>query len=136
MNTAVIAGAQGICFAIPVNTARFVIPRLIRDGRVRRSHLGVAGQSVRLSKRRMQLSHLAAGGGVLVTEVTAGSPAERAGVRTRDIIVQYGELAVTSVDNLHALLTDERIGRRETVVLLRDGVTRTIEVQPENQPAR
>lgn len=135
VNTAVIAGAQGICFAIPVNTARFVIPRLIRDGRVLRSYLGVIGQSVRLSRRRMQLSHLAAGGGVLVSEVTLGSPAERAGIRARDIIVQYGDAAVTSVDDLHALLTDERIGRRETVVLLRDGVTRTVEVQPEKQPA-
>jgi S1-C subfamily serine protease len=134
VNTAVIAGAQGICFAIPVNTARFVIPRLIRDGRVLRSYLGVVGQSVRLSRRRMQLSHLATGGGVLVTEVAAGSPAERAGIRARDIIVRYGETAVTSVDDLHALLTDERIGRRETVVLLRDGATRTVDVEPTGQP--
>jgi S1-C subfamily serine protease len=135
VNTAVIAGAQGICFAIPVNTARFAIPRLIRDGRVLRSYLGVVGQSVRLSRRRMQLSHLAAGGGVLVTEVAGGSPAERGGIRARDIIVRYGEVTVTSVDDLHALLTDERIGRRETVVLLRDGVTRTVEVEPERQAA-
>ena len=134
VNTAVIAGAQGICFAIPVNTARFVIPRLIRDGRVNRSYLGVVGQSVRLSRRRMQLSHLASGGGVLVTEVSSGSPAERAGIRARDIVVQLGETAVTSVDDLHALLTDERIGRRETVVLLRDGVTRTVDVEPREQP--
>jgi S1-C subfamily serine protease len=134
VNTAVIAGAQGICFAIPVNTARFVIPRLIRDGRVNRSYLGVVGQSVRLSRRRMQLSHLASGGGVLVTEVSSGSPAERAGIRARDIIVQYGDAPVASVDDLHALLTDERIGRRETVVILRDGVTRTVEVTPEAQP--
>jgi S1-C subfamily serine protease len=136
VNTAVIAGAQGICFAIPVNTARFVIPRLIRDGRVMRSYLGVVGQSVRLSRRRMQLSHLAAMGGVLVTEVSKGSPAERAGIRARDIIVQYGDSPVTTVDDLHALLTDERIGRRESVVLLREGVTRRIDVEPEKQPAR
>jgi len=135
VNTAVIAGAQGICFAIPVNTARFVIPRLIRDGRVLRSYLGVVGQSVRLSRRRMQLSHLAAGGGVLVSEVSPAGPAERAGIRPRDIIVQYGDVPVTSVDDLHALLTDERIGRRETVVLLRDGVMRSVEVEPEKQPA-
>lgn len=135
VNTAVIAGAQGICFAIPVNTARFVIPRLIRDGRVLRSYLGVVGQSVRLSRRRMQVSHLAAGGGVLVSEVTTGSPAARAGIRAGDIIVQYADTAVTSVDDLHALLTDERIGRHEAVVLLRDGVMQTVEVQPEKQPA-
>lgn len=131
VNTAVIAGAQGICFAIPVNTARFVIPRLIRDGRVLRSYLGVVGQSVRLSKRRMQLSHLAMGRGVLVTDVARQSPAERAGIRPRDIILRYGDAAVTSVDDLHALLTDERIGRTEAVVVLREGVTRTLDVQPE-----
>ena len=130
VNTAVIAGAQGICFAIPVNTARFVIPRLIRDGRVQRSYLGVVGQSVRLSRRRMQLSHLATGRGVLVTDVAAKSPAERAGMRARDIILQFGETPVTSVDDLHALLTDERIGKTERVVLLREGVSRTVEVTP------
>ena len=134
VNTAVIAGAQGICFAIPVNTARFVIPRLIRDGRVHRSYLGVVGQSVRLSRRRMQLSHLASGGGVLVTDVAVGSPAGRAGIHPRDIIVRYGESPIGSVDDLHALLTDERVGVREAVVLLREGVTRTVEVEPERQP--
>jgi S1-C subfamily serine protease len=82
----------------------------------------------------MQLSHLASGGGVLVTEVAAGSPAERAGISARDIIVKLGESVVGSVDDLHALLTDERIGRRETVVLLRDGVTRTVDVEPREQP--
>ena len=130
VNTAVIAGAQGICFAIPVNTARFVIPRLIRDGRVLRSYLGVVGQSVRLSRRRMQISHLATGRGVLVTEVSPKSPAERAGIRSRDIILEYGTEPVTSVDDLHALLTDERIGRTEMMVVLRDGVTKRLEVQP------
>ena len=130
VNTAVIAGAQGICFAIPVNTARFVIPRLIRDGRVLRSYLGVVGQSVRLSKRRMQLSHLSEGRGVLVTEVAPNSPAERGGLRPRDIILRYGDAMVSSVDDLHALLTDERIGKSETVVVLRDGVTRSLELQP------
>ena len=132
VNTAVIAGAQGICFAIPVNTARFVIPRLIRDGRVQRSYLGVVGQSVRLSRRRMQLSHLATGRGVLVTEVAPKSPAEQAGMRPRDIILQFGETPVTSVDDLHALLTDERIGKTERVILLREGVSRTLEVTPES----
>ena len=131
VNTAVIAGAQGICFAIPVNTARFVIPRLIRDGRVQRSYLGVVGQSVRLSRRRMQLSHLATGRGVLVTEIAPRSPAEQAGMRPRDIILQFGDTRVTSVDDLHALLTDERIGKSERVILLRDGASRTLEVTPQ-----
>src|SRR5918911_145863 len=120
INTAVIAGAQGICFAIPVSTARFVIPRLIREGRVRRSYIGVSGQTVRLSRRRVQVSRLAATCGVLVVEVEQGSPAERAGVRPRDIIAFAGSV-IASVDDLQRVLTHERIGREADLVVLRDG---------------
>jgi S1-C subfamily serine protease len=130
VNTAVIAGAQGICFAIPVGTARFVIPRLIRDGRVRRSWIGVVGQSVRLSRRRVQVSHLGAERGVLVTEVAAGSPAETAGIKPRDIIVRFGETPIATADDLLRLLTDERIGVALEVVMLRDGALRTATLTP------
>jgi S1-C subfamily serine protease len=137
INTAVIAGAQGICFAVPVNTARFVIPRLIREGRVRRSWIGIAGQSIRLSRRRVQLSHLNAEAAVLVTEVAAGGPAARAGLEPRDIIVQIGDADVVSVDDLQRMLTDELIGRSTQVVVLRDGALRTFAVVPAegSQPA-
>jgi S1-C subfamily serine protease len=130
INTAVIAGAQGICFAVPVNTAHFVIPRLIREGRVRRSWIGVAGQSIRLSRRRVQLSHLHAEGAALVTEVTSGGPAERAGLQPRDIILRIGDTPVVSVDDLQRALTEELIGRSTEVVVLRDGVMRTLAVVP------
>jgi S1-C subfamily serine protease len=136
INTAVIAGAQGICFAIPVSTARFVIPRLIREGRVRRSYIGVSGQTVRLSRRRVQVSRLAATGGVLVVEVEQGSPAQRAGVRPRDIIVAFAGAPVASVDDLQRVLTDERIGREADVVVLRDGTQQTIHVVPSESPQR
>src|ERR687884_194692 len=76
VNTAVIAGAQGICFAVPGNTAQFTPARLIRDGRIKRTYIGVSGQTVQLSRRRVQLSRLAATGGVLVVEVEQGSPAQ------------------------------------------------------------
>jgi len=131
VNTAVIAGAQGICFAVPVNTARFVIPRLIRDGRVRRSWIGIGGQSIRLSRRRVQLSHLHAEGAVLVTEITRGSPAERAGIQSRDIIVRIGETPVVGVDDLQRMLTDELIGRSTEIVVLRDGELKAATVVPE-----
>jgi S1-C subfamily serine protease len=134
VNTAIIAGAQGICFAIPINTAHFVIPRLLREGRVRRSYIGVAGQSVRLSRRRVQLSHLGSAGGVLVTEVTPGSPAARAGLRTRGIITEFGQQAVGSVDDLQRLLTDERIGVVTPVRLLRDGRPQECTVVPSESP--
>ena len=81
VNTAIIAGAQGICFAIPANTAQFVASRLIRDGRVRRSYIGVVGQTIALTRRHAQRFHLAVQGGVLVTDVDSGSPADRAGLR-------------------------------------------------------
>jgi S1-C subfamily serine protease len=133
----VIAGAQGICFAVPVNTARFVIPRLIREGRVRRSWIGIAGQSIRLSRRRVQLSHLNGESAVLVTEVAPGGPAARAGLEPRDIIVQIGDTDVVSVDDLQRMLTDELIGRSTQVVVLRDGALRTLAVVPAegSQPA-
>jgi S1-C subfamily serine protease len=130
VNTAVIAGAQGICFAVPVNTARFVIPRLIRDGRVRRSWIGIVGQSIRLSRRRVQLSHLHAGGAVLVTEVAPGGPADRGGLRPLDIIVRIGDTPVVGVDDLQRALTDELIDRTTEVVVLRDGALKTITVEP------
>ena len=136
VNTAVIAGAQGICFAIPVDTARFVIPRLIRDGRVRRSWIGVVGQSVRLSRRRVQVSQLGAERGILVTEVSPGSPAETAGLKARDIIVRFGERPIATVDDLLRLLTDERIGISSEVVVLREGSLRTLTLTPREAERR
>jgi S1-C subfamily serine protease len=130
INTAVIAGAQGICFAVPVDTARFVIPRLIRDGRVRRSWIGIGGQSIKLSRRRVQVSHLRGEGAVLVTEVAPGGPADRAGLRQRDIIVRIGDTAVVGVDDLQRMLTDELIGRSIEVVVLRDGALISLSVAP------
>jgi len=121
VNTAVIQGAQGICFAIPIDTARFVIPRLIRDGRVRRSWLGVVGQTIPLSRRRAALEHLAAAGGVLVTGVERGSPAERGGLREGDIIIGLAGEVVSGIDDLQRVLTEDRIGELVETVVLRDG---------------
>jgi S1-C subfamily serine protease len=136
VNTAVIAGAQGICFAIPIDTAHFVIPRLIRDGRVRRSYVGIAGQTVRLSRRRVQVSHLGGDGGVLVTEPAAGSPSARAGLRPRDIIVEFAEQAVAGIDDLQRLLTDARIGIPTPLRVLRDGQPHHLTITPAESPAR
>ena len=121
VNTAVIAGAQGICFAIPSRTAQFVASRLIRDGRVRRAYLGVAGQSVRLTRRQVERYHLAAPGAVLITSVEPESPAARAGLVTRDLVVGIGTAAVTSVDDLHRCLSEETIGLPIEVAFFRGG---------------
>jgi len=121
INTAVIAGAQGICFAVPASTAELVIPQLIAEGRVRRAWIGVAGQTIQLSRRRVQLSHLSVASGVLVTDVIAGGPAEIAGLRSRDILLSFDEAPLAGIDDMQRALGKERIERPTRVVLLRDG---------------
>ena len=136
INTAVIAGAQGICFAIPVNTARFVIPQLIREGRVRRGWIGVSGQTITLSRRRMHISHLDGAGGVLITAVMPNSPAESAGLKARDIVVELGGARVGSVDDLQRLLASEGIGHTSPITVVRDGARRIFPIIPGETPSR
>jgi S1-C subfamily serine protease len=121
INTAIISGAQGICFAVPVSTAQLVIPQLISEGRVRRAWIGVSGQSIRLSRRRVQLSHLSAEGAVLVTEVAPQSPAEAAGLKPRDILIALDDAVIGGIDDLQRLLTNERIDRPLRMTVLREG---------------
>jgi S1-C subfamily serine protease len=125
INTAIISGAQGICFAVPVSTAHLVIPQLISEGRVRRGWIGVSGQSIVLSRRRMQLSHLSAPGAVLVTEVAPRSPAQAAELKPRDIIVGFGESVVGGIDDLQRLLTKESIDRAVQLTVIREGARLT-----------
>lgn len=121
INTAIISGAQGICFAVPVSTAHLVIPQLISEGRVRRASIGIAGQSIQLSRRRVQLNQLAGPGAVLVTEVTPGSPAAFAGVRARDIVIGFANAVVGGIDDLQRLLARDRIDRATSITVLREG---------------
>jgi len=130
VNTAIIAGAQGICFAVPATTAEFVASRLIRDGRVRRSYIGVVGQTISLTRRHAQRFHLAVQGGVLVTGVTPDSPAEQAGLRPRDIIIAIDNGVVGSVDDLLRQLTEDLIGREAQLSILRAGTQQTLRVRP------
>jgi S1-C subfamily serine protease len=130
INTAIISGAQGICFAVPVSTAHLVIPQLIREGRVRRGWIGVSGQTITLSRRRVQLNHLTAAGAVLITEVAVGSPAAQGGLQSRDIIIGFADAVVGGIDDLQRLLTRERIGRPTNVILLREGMHRTVTIVP------
>ena len=130
VNTAIIAGAHGICFAVPSSTAQVVIPQLIRDGRVRRAFIGVSGQSVGLSRRRVQVSHLTASSGVLVTELVDGGPAAAAGLRIRDVILEVGGSVVSSVDDLHRVLTQERIAHETTLSVLRNGQLLALKITP------
>ena len=119
VNTAVIAMAQGICFAIGINTAKFVASRLIRDGSITRSYIGVAGQNVPLHRRIVRFYGLPTETGVLVMSVEKGSPAEKSGLREGDVIVAYGDKAVLSVDDLHRILTEEQVGIPAQMTIIR-----------------
>jgi S1-C subfamily serine protease len=119
VNTAIIAGGNGLSFAVPISTALMVVPSLLRDGRVRRGYLGIAGQSVPLLRRVTRFHHLAQAGAVLVTSVENGGPADAAGVRDGDLLVSFDDLVIESLDDLHRALTDSRIGTRATLGILR-----------------
>jgi S1-C subfamily serine protease len=130
VNTAVILPAQGICFAIAVNTATFVMGKLIHEGRIRRSYLGVAGQNVPLHRRIVRHHGLAVESGVFVVSVEAGGPAARGGVHDGDLIVGFGDKAIGGMDDLHRLLTEDRAGRPVVLTVIRGVEKRALTVEP------
>ena len=119
VNTATIVGAQGLCFAIGINTAKFVAGRLLRDGRIRRSYIGVEAQTAPLHRRVVRFYDLPRETGVIVASVTDGSPAQKAGLREGDVIVALDGKPVAGVDDLHRLLTDARVGASSILTILR-----------------
>jgi S1-C subfamily serine protease len=133
VNTAMILPAQGLCFAIASNTAQFVAVRLMRDGRIRRSFVGVAGQTVPIPRAVARANALAVSSGVLVASVERDSPATAAGLRDGDIIVAFAGEPVTGIDDLHGLLTEQRIGTPVPLTVLRGGRRRQIAVVPSDR---
>jgi S1-C subfamily serine protease len=121
INTAVIGGAQGLCFAVAANTARLVLGQLVRFGRVRRARLGLAGQREAIPRRFARAHGLAQETAVLVTEVERGSPADAAGIERGDLLVSAGGEAMTGVDTLLRWLSGERVGIAVEAVLIRRG---------------
>jgi S1-C subfamily serine protease len=130
VNTAVILGGQGIAFAVPINTARYVVSSLLRDGRVRRSHLGVAGQDTAIPRLIVRFHRLANDRGVTITAVSEGTAAAEAQLRPGDLIVEFAGEPVRGVDDLHRLLTEERIGELLPLKILRRGELRRVLVTP------
>jgi S1-C subfamily serine protease len=119
VNTAMIQMAQGLCFAIGSNTVRFVASGLMREGRIRRSYIGVAGQNVPVARRLARAHKLSSESGVLVASVEPGSPAATSHLRAGDVIVAFDEKPIAGIDELHRQLTYERIGRRISISVLR-----------------
>jgi S1-C subfamily serine protease len=130
VNTAVILPAQGLCFAIAANTVQFVVGRLIRDGRIRRSYVGVAGQNTPLARQLVRFYDLGVSAGIRVVSIEPNSPAARSTLHEDDVIVGFAGQHVESIDQLHRLLTEDRIGVVTPLVVIRGTEKLEINVTP------
>jgi S1-C subfamily serine protease len=134
INTAVIVGAQGICFAVASNTAQFVLSELIKHGRVRRGYIGVSAQTTAVPRRHARAAEIDNASGAMITAIEPNGPAALAGLMTLDTIVRADYTPVTGVDDLIRLLNGERIGRNVTIDVLRRGSLRTFELISRERP--
>ncbi len=135
VNTAMILAAQGICFAIAANTAKFVAGKLIKEGRIRRSYIGVGGQNVTLHRRVVRFYRLPTEAGVLVVSVEKNSPGQKAGLVEGDIIVGFDGHPVAGIDDLHKMLTEEKVGVRTDLAIIRQTEKLVIGIVPvESHP--
>jgi S1-C subfamily serine protease len=130
VNTAIIAAAQGICFATPADTAQWVAARLIRDGRIVRAYLGIAGQNVPLHRRIVRFHNLQVESGVLVTGTEPDGPARRAGLTDGDVVIAFDGTPTPHIDALHRLLTGDVIGDTKPLTILRRNEVETLDVTP------
>jgi S1-C subfamily serine protease len=131
VNTAIIPSAQGICFAVGIDTATYVAGRLIKDGRIRRGYLGLAGQNVPLNRRIVRGHSLNVDSGIFVVSLEPNSPALRAGVRDGDILVAFDGQPLPNIDSLHRLLTENRLNVSSTLSLIRGTEKLEVEVVPD-----
>ncbi len=134
INTAIVLGGQGVCFAVPANTASFVLTQILSHGRVRRAWLGVGAAEVLLPAAVFKAAGLQSGRGVAVRSVEPGSPAARAGLAQGDVIVRLGSRSVATVADLHRLLDHEAIGSELELTVLRAGLPMSLRVRPAEAP--
>jgi S1-C subfamily serine protease len=134
INTAIIGGAQGLCFAVPSNTAKAIVPDLMRNGRVARGWFGIAGQTQELSRALVRRLALRSESGVLVAAITSGGPAETAGLEVGDVLLKLDGEVTPSVDAIHKLLSRDRIGRRVELVVLRRGALTKLTLNVTERP--
>jgi S1-C subfamily serine protease len=133
VNTAVIMGAQGICFAVAANTASFVLGELVRHGRVRRAFIGISAQQTAIPPRRRHAAGLAQDGAVMVSAVESGSAADRAGLKAGDIVLSLDGHTITGADDLIRALTGDKIGKTVGFDVLRGVGRLTVSLVPEER---
>jgi len=131
INTAIILPAQGICFAIAVNTAKVVVTQLLKHGKVKRGSVGVIGQNVALPRRVVRFHGLSSENGILVVAVEPESPAQKSGVQDGDVIISYDSNTIAGIDDLHKLLSEDRIGKHAELRVLRRNNIVTMSISPE-----
>lgn len=136
VNTATIMPAQGLCFAIAINTAKFVAGRLIRDGRIVRGYIGMAGQNVQLPRRLVHFHRVPVPSGVMIVSVEPGSPAEGAGLKPGDVVVGLGGKPVASIDDLQRLLSSECVGVSTDIDVVRATEILPLRIVPTESPRR
>jgi S1-C subfamily serine protease len=136
VNTAVILPAQGLCFAIAANTAQLVTGWLIKDGKIRRSYLGLAGQNVPLHPKIIRFHRLEQESGVLIAGIEQGGPVDLSGFKEGDIILSFKGNPVNSIDDLHRLLVGSEIGQRSVLSVIRGTETLDFLVTPRELPAK
>ncbi len=135
VNTAVIQPAQGLCFAIAISTAKYVAGRLIKDGKISRSFIGVAGQNVMLHRRIVRFYNLSVEAGVLVVAVESNSPASKAGLQEGDILIAFDDQPILSIDGLHKMLAQHPVNLRASLTLIRKTEKLTIAIVPAESKA-
>ena len=130
INTAVILGAQGICFSVASNTALLVLTQILQHGRVRRAAIGIQGQQTAIPRHIARHAEVDQPSGIRVMEVQQGSPAERAGIRSGDLIIAIEGRRVTGIDDLLRVLDHHRVGKETAIEVLRKGARRFFSVVP------
>jgi S1-C subfamily serine protease len=133
VNTATILPAQGLCFAIAVDTAKFVAGRLIRDGRVRRSYIGMAGQNAPVLRQISRFYNLPNENGILVISMDEDSPAKQSGLKEGDTVVAFAGKKIEGIDELHRLLTDERVGINQKITVIRKTEKLELDIVPRER---
>ena len=131
VNTASILPAQGLCFAIPINTAKFVVTQLLKYGRIRRGYIGIAAQNAPIHRQIVRFYDLPSEKGVLVIGVEKNSPAQRAGLQLGDVIIQLNAQPISTVDDLHKLFNEELINVQSTVTIIRHTEKINLPITPE-----